>query len=592
LKKSILGMIGEPDVLFALIVIFYLAGYLYLINGLQSIPTCLTCDYYFEQGNVLHLVESFNAKSDSSTHLGHLSQGPQLTYFLPMAFVWLTGKGVFTANLALSFIIIPISLLIYYKLFQQECQSKAIALACTTAAFSLSIFPLLKYSEYTIALSIPLFFWFLTGYFRKPSIKSALLLGVGIGIMGLSHANAFFLAYILVFSFMAVGFFFSADKKSHAKTHWPLILACAIGFLISLSWWYRPLFAFGGNPYLGFGFNTPDLSSRPVYFLTAFNLVKYTFFNMTSLHAIIFSVIWTLGVFSLAFNPGFWKKHQSAIAVLLAFFIATFHFLITAPLFGKDISPAHSFMFLYPVATGFLLLTLLDFWGNKAWALALAIALLLVIANLPDVWQKKSSALFSLGFAPIDACLASLSGYVMQNAGVNDVFLSTSYSCNTLNGLTGRKCLQMDRGHSSKFDSMDESYVDAAIIIFGASNAERGDLLEKNKVAYFYWNFKDNPLGDNAIIINNLVIHANPIIYSEERERMLVANGVSYSRQNTYLDSSMGSDYYKKFDAIVLHPQGNVYNASHPWNPELDRHLEEVWSCGNTSVLYRIKKGG
>ena len=574
------------DVPFLAVIAIYLLSALYLAYGLQSLPTCPSCDYYFEQGNIIHLSQAFNLASDSSTHLGHISQGPQLYYYVPALMVFAFNITAMQSSLAFSFLLIPVSLYISYSLFKIVFKRNDIALLCTAMLISPASFPLFKYSEFAQVFSIPLFFYLLFLFDSSPKHKNALFLGLGIGIMVLSHANTFFLSYVAMAAYAGLSFLDGGMRKLSLVTP-GIAIACTAGFLISLIWWYNPLFEFGGNPYLGFGFNTPNLSHPSVFAYETFSLFIGIFYNIGSLRLMLFSLICVLACGELIQS---WKRNQLNLRVLvvcLAFFVAVFHFIITSPLFGKDFSPSHSFIFLFPVLAAFL--TGMVFSNAKEGGLLVAAAILLVVfAGILDVSERRSSGLYQLGFSKLPECDVAAYAYVAQNTGINDVFLSTPYVCNNLNGNTGRKCLQMDRGHSSKFDEMDSGFADSAIILYGNNTSEKLSLLRKRSVKYLYWNFNKNSIyGDEFFNVGNRTLYGHPMIYSREIEQALMHNGVGYYLDYTWIDSSMRGDLFRRYDVIALSPS-NIQSISHPWKPDLDAYLEESWRCGNASVIYRV----
>lgn len=565
-------------------------SFLFIALPLKSIPSCLLgCDYYFEQGNVLFMAEHFNLGSESSTHLGHLSQGPQL-YFMIASIPLMIGLDVIQTSLLLSVIGIAFSLFVYFRLFGRMFGEWKIALLCSILAFRLTTFPIFKYSEFATAFAIPLFLYVFFNYMREKSLGNAALLGIMIGVMGLSHASTFFIAYIFIGSYVLVEIIKSRDL-SIIKGEWKNIAAaCIIGFIISLQWWFAPIFIFKGSPYLGFGFNTYNLADTDVMLGFLGDTISGLLFNFSSLFPAIISLVNIAGIYLIYLRIKEGKLRPEIAVFLVAFLIAVFHFVITSPLLGKDLSPNHAIGFLSPILNAmFAGMIFIDEKRSK-YVIPLAIAVLAL--NVAGLLEKPNDRFFVAGMSPLPDNYLQLGSYIKNNTDVNDVFLSTNELCFALNGLSGRKCLVMRRGHSSKFDEMDSSYVNAAIILYGTDTSEKLRLLKENNVTYLYW---DDQWIRSEYYLDSTgnVGFFDPlmIIYTPEREQALNESGVIYKRGTTYLDPSFRDERFKKFDVLFVTPD-NYYNATHPWNPDIDPYLQQVWNYGESAALYKVVISG
>ena len=82
------------------------------------------------------------------------------------------------------------------------------------------------------------------------------------------------------------------------------------------------------------------------------------------------------------------------------------------------------------------------------------------------------------------------------------------------------------------------------------------------------------------------------IIYSTEVEKTLKANNISFNKEYMVIDSSKrNNERIEKFDVLVVYP--TKFDLTHPWHPDLDNFLEEIWNYeidGQVySRLYKIK---
>ena len=79
------------------------------------------------------------------------------------------------------------------------------------------------------------------------------------------------------------------------------------------------------------------------------------------------------------------------------------------------------------------------------------------------------------------------------------------------------------------------------------------------------------------------------------KELILENNDVNYFRREAWIDAGNRRPEVKKFDLLMISPE-NYYNFTHPWHPNLDPYLEEVWSYEQTgqkiAKLYKIKIEG
>jgi len=92
----------------------------------------------------------------------------------------------------------------------------------------------------------------------------------------------------------------------------------------------------------------------------------------------------------------------------------------------------------------------------------------------------------------------------------------------------------------------------------------------------------------------NIVGKFDPLLvpYDVSYENKLKENNISYAVDYFWFDPAYQGEDVPKLKGIVISPD-NYYNFTHPWKPDIDKYLEEVWSYDyqgqKMAVLYKIK---
>jgi len=582
-------MKGKFVKLLPIIILLLLIGFLNfrlieVLLKLKSLPTCIYgCDYYYEQGVIYHLLRNgITTFGTSSVHKGNVPTTPQLYYIFPAAISAILKISPFDAQRLLSPVILAISFTLFYLFFKKLLNDSLIALFSTVSAFPLLAFPIFKYTSFAMAISLPLFFLSLLKFLEKIDWKRCALLGLAIGICGLSHYALFFISFeVVIITFLLTRLIEfkngSLVLKLENSTAY-FTLALFLGFLISLLFWYKPIFVFHGKT-IAYGFNVEDFTKPNVYFSFLSDSVERLFFDASDAHKLLIGLLSFFGFFLILL-----KGERLERALLLSLLFAIYNYLILVPLTGKHLSPVHSLSFLSPIiwgiSVGFLfkeLSRLLD--KRYTCALLLLLVLFITAGKLADFNEKvEKDRFFIQGYEEISPHYKSVQKYLLANASANDVVLSSNELCFVLNGLSGVKCLLYRRGHASKFDDLDEIYLDAAIILYGNDTEKKIELIRELNVTYLYWDV--NWIGSEYSFDENgnLMSWFDPItlIYSEDKERRLRENNISYFIRTTWLDPAFRNEKFKKFKLIFISPK-NYRSFWKPWKEDLDEYLEEVW---------------
>src|SRR5207248_1117115 len=115
--------------------------------------------------------------------------------------------------------------------------------ACLWAALNPTL--LLKYTEFTGAIVVPLYFWALYRMVESPRPRRALALGIVLGVTGYAHAVAFVGGIVVaVLATLAAALWRAAHgamarELGQAARALAIALVCCV---LALGYWYRPLF--------------------------------------------------------------------------------------------------------------------------------------------------------------------------------------------------------------------------------------------------------------------------------------------------------------------------------------------------------------
>jgi hypothetical protein len=221
------------------------------------------------------------------------------------------------------------------------------------------------------------------------------------------------------------------------------------------------------------------------------------------------------------------------------------------------------------------------------------IILLLLIAQYQAYVSFKKDRWYGAGVNPLPENLLALKDYLVSNTDVKDTILTANEVGFAVNALSGRKLLITRRAQNDAYSDLESRELAAAIIFYGNDVQAKKELLKKYDVKYLYWDaywiqseFSFNEQGQIAGWFDPIVLFDN----AEKRETLGKYN-ISYFSQNTWLDPASKSENFNKFDYLFISPQ-NYVNVTHPWNPNLDVFLQEVWiypSSGQAmSRLYKI----
>ena len=162
-----------------------------------------------------------------------------------------------------------------------------------------------------------------------------------------------------------------------------------------------------------------------------------------------------------------------------------------------------------------------------------------------------------------------------------------------LNALTGRKLVTLKRGHTELFTNATKNMEDAAIILYSNRTQEIERVLKERNVKYLYWDYYwiqseyiFDQQGKLTGMFDPLVLFDNP-----DTESFLRYNNISFQPYHTWLDPAIRREDIPQYDLLFVLPY--EFNLTHPWRPDLDNYLQEMWRYTDPSsntVVARIYK--
>ncbi len=579
------------------IILFFLIIHHLIINPLISLPSPIYGgDYYHQLGTTNHV-----------KYGGSPLKSPNIKGSLPIYFVLystITGNlskflelDAITTEFFFSYIIILFSAIIFFFLTKKIFKDNELALIACLIFISAAKMPILKYTDFAYILMMPLFLLSIYDFIIKKNIKNIIKLGIIYGLLGLTHSIAFISASLLFTgAFIYYTLFQNINIKEKKinfnkikKEFFAYSLVLLIGIPIALLWWYKPLFIYHGHTSLYYNdWNNQNWADIRLQISFLFSTLKNSFFNISSIRSTLISIFGLFGITGLLLIKKDHEKtsEQSHIYFLtVSAFIITFHYLITRNLFDFDFIPNYiATLLLTPI------LVLLTIFGLKfSYSIIkkskipkklyfLLIILILLLGQSQAYQQRINDVWYNAGKNELPAQLVNLEKYLVKESNVNDVILTTKEIGFAVNALTGRKLLTCRRAQNDPFLDMDSRELAQAIILYGNNTEYKKELIKQYNISYLYWDYywieSEYYTNKNGRVTGWF----DPLImfYSEEKEKILQENNISYFVENTWVDPAMKGENYKIFKLIFISPV-NYYNSTHPWNPNLNPYLDKVW---------------
>ncbi len=602
-----------------------LFGNYFVTNPMRSLPTMLYGgDYYYQLGQTYHVASGGNAL-ESATLRGALP-GYFVLYSALVGYParWFGIDALQAEFLFSYFILFACIILVYWLCYRVFGSSLLAALGVLLYIQPGNI--VVKYTDFAHYVMIPLLlvmtYVFLSknrdcapqGLMCWRSLWPSVILGVVYGLIGLTHSIAFigasfFLAAVFLWYCLlpairqkeGCSFTQRLLHPAFLRALVPYCIVAGIGILIALLWWYAPLFVYHGKTaahYSEWNYQNYDPLSYQLRFLRE-TIAKY-FFDFSSFYFGLLTVLRWLGIVGLVFlrpqndktasektaaDQGVFFARAYVKFAFVTSLIIVFHYFVTQNLFHTNFIPGYlGYLLLAPVLVllgivGVQTLVALPVVKSKAKTVLWVVLLLVIIGQYVEYETTANGPWYAQNARQsLPEPYVSLQKYLLANTQVSDVILTTKELGFAVNALSGRKLLVVRRAQNDPFFDTDSRELDAGIILYGNNTAQAVQLLKQHHISYLYWDAywqnSEYSIGTDGKVTGWF----DPLIafYSVEKEEALKNAGVSYVVQDTWADPALRGPDYKTFKLLFVSPQ-NYFNSTHPWKPELDQFMTEVW---------------
>lgn len=561
------------------------------LSQLKQLPSPIYGgDFYNHLGSMYSIYYGgLSALFQNGQMIGEIQWVPWLYHLYVVILANISGMDPMFANIYSSLPLIFTSAIIIYLLVSKFTDNKILILAAVL--LFLTNYPIYKYTPFAFYVTMPLMILAWIYFLEHKSLNRSLFLIAAIAIANLSSTQAFF-SQLILFGVIILDLVYKKYKEQKSVDYFksavfietikPFALVIMVSFLLSLIYWYWPLFVYKGhttNDLQIYGW--PDFTKLDVQVSWFIGILSGAFFSFGSFQAIISSILNVLGVAGILLYRNKSSFHYSLFLVLVAAFISSSHHFILFNLIQTHLSPNHLFeMFqntLMPLEVVIGLLFAIDKLKLSAipniqnlFGASLALFVIFIFAtNLSAI---NNSQWIKVGQEPFPDLFLSAKSWILSNTGVNDVFITTNEDGFMLNGLTGRKVVSYRRTHAPVYTDMDQRMLDQAVILYGTNDQKRVELLKKYDVKYLFWSQKwitnEFAIGNEGKIAGFF----DPLMVKDKPEyrKYLEDNGVQYMTTRYYLDPAW-APIYPTYDVLVALPsRGNIYE---PWNEGLNQYL-------------------
>ncbi|MBN2052404.1 hypothetical protein JW756_02790 [Candidatus Woesearchaeota archaeon] len=613
--KNFLMNLKWQDYAFFSIVIVYLVLQIMLVSSFNQLPSPVYGgDYYYSMGTIYHVMGGGNPLASSNVIGSEPGYLPFYTIFVSIT-GWIFGLSAFVAMKAFAIIQLIIALILFYLFANYLFKNKSVALISTILYLPLTAFPVFKYTQFALTLIFPAFAFGLLYFLKKKTWLSAIIAGVLFGLLGITHSVGF-ISSVFLFVIVAIYALFFEHLKKHkkesgrkklffdkesfrktfGKTLLFLIVLGIIGSLIAMLYWYKPIFVYhGASPTASI--YTLDFSTFGQQTTFLANVLKYYAFDFYSPISVLVSLLFIIGIIAFFILKEYDVSNKFIILVFITALIATFHYFLTQPIIGTSLTSEYTPIFMFGLArvlVAGLSLSLLAGFAKKykQYVLMAAILLVLILSIVQFTNYIKTDKWINSGRSSLSPNLAEMQKWVLQNTDVNDVFLSSNELSFALNGLTGRKEVTGRRAHNSLFLDTDKNQLAAAIMLYGNDSAERKKLLKDYNVKYLYWDYYWIQSEYNFDNNGKLTSWYDPLSVRDTQyyQEQIMKYNLTNFRYHTWLDPAVKGPLMKQEDIIFILP--NQFVINHPWHPDLDNYLQEVWNFSQNNMavskIYRI----
>lgn len=606
------------DWLFIGITIILIIIQLQIIAPLKSLPSPMYGgDFYYHLGKTNHLMRG-GSIFESPQLKGEAPWSPFLYQEIAAKFSTWFNVDPINVYINLSILVMILSFAVMYYFGTKFFNSKNAGILL--AFFYYYMFPIFKYTEFTLTIIMPLFFFLTWIAMEKKKWYTYALAGLSYGLLGISHTMLFLVAtlflgilifykFIFQFTKFRSKFVFHFDQaRSFFKANWSYFaLLLIIGLAIAQLYWFQPIFKFHLNtPNAISEYDSPNIQSVGIM-KTFSKEIKGGFFNFSfsSWYNSFFSIILllsNLGIILLLLSRKRPFKYNYLLMILITYFIGTFHYLITLPLLKKEFFHGmfmNISLFMLPmmmVTFLYIIIPKIKFLDKKYYQYVFIFFTLLFLIfafNIKQDFVENQSTFFQAGYNPLPSFMQDMSRWFKANTDIHDVVVAPNEISFMLNSLTGNKVMSARRAHSGMWVDVDKRWADTAVFLYGNNSIRREEIIEEYNLKYLYWQYNWITLDYYFNNEGQLYGWFDPLLIRDinNYDEYLSENGVNFQKIKTYLDPANKIPEVQQFDALLVIP--SHWNATHPWNDDLDKFLTPVTQFTEqgqvAAIVYEIK---
>jgi len=555
-----------------------------LVAPLRRLPSELYGgDLYYQRGCVESILATGNPMATCSTC--ETRPGYLPAYGTLVALVARAGSlEAERAMLVMAVVFKLAAVLAFHRLFSRLAgPGPAVAAAALWYATHPGL--ILRYTTFAAEVVVPLFLLALWRLVEKPGALRAGILGLALGVAGYAHAVVYIggVAITLLAGALRTATAWR-DPAVRRALPWALA-AAALGVVLSLGYWYEPIFVHHGRTSLHYTEwnGGPTLSTLAARLSLARRFLAGQL-DFASLAAGLASVLALAGV-AWGVRRRREPRLASALIVAGACLAWVFHYFASELLLGVNFIPEYAGSMLWGGARELWVALALGgvvAWARSAGARSAATVALTAFAALLGIGataERAAAPEIVAARTPLAPVYRELRGWVQANTRPGDVFLSSQALSFMLSALTGREVLVTRRAQNDAFADMDARVEDAALILYGRDSLLRSRGLERWKVRYLLWTERWLETEFDRSADGRIVDYFDPLLYFEDgaTDSLLVAAGVRIRHVTGWVDPALRTPDVRQFPlSIVTHE--NYRSFMRPWNAGLDPLLRKVWA--------------
>ncbi|WP_297420811.1 glycosyltransferase family 39 protein [Thermococcus sp.] len=318
---------------------------------------------------------------------------------------------------------------------------------------------------------LPLSFWALARYLKRPSTHNGIIVGITWGLSGLTHVlGTFGLGAILL-----VNAAWDFIQKPCTKTIEQWLTPLLTGTLILMLYWGPLLFVYHGrtlNPYQSL--------VMAHYTLLDFTWGMLTFFVSYSWKAVL-SLVVLFGFYSMIKGRKVLAFRLLASSVVGLFLVGVVFILLGDPLISYKM---HLYYFTLTVLLSSLGFERILLSSNRVERSFAVVAIILLLLSTLTVSGFVSNKWTQNGFEEFP--FENLQKWILSNTSPNDVILSNYESSFMIFSISGRKTVLFRRTHASPFVDYNRRSADMMVALLGDNTTKSLELLKSYHVRYIY----------------------------------------------------------------------------------------------------------